>query len=231
MAFLGNTANGTTTINIQYLPQYLVLEANKSSDAFSIQNVTKIKVTILGDGTIFDLDANGLEVFNNMYQYSQIKGNNLGADVYGVGYRIIQLSNGFIQDKTVQIEITAGGVQPVYGFSLARKGTLYLQSIQQLALANSGLQLPAFMHVAIPDFQNTDELNIQFADGLNQKFLKEELMALKYFYQAEQVQSDNDYPIVFNTGGTMKQLNYIPTQNRNVYIQRFKPVGDLSVNL
>jgi len=67
MTTIGTMTTGVgvvTTFNLTWVPQYIHFVAGTQ--------ITGLKVTVLGDGVIMDLDAAGLSVLYNIRQFGQV---------------------------------------------------------------------------------------------------------------------------------------------------------------
>ena len=199
-------ASTTTTINLTWLPQYLYMVLSTVATAF--------KVTVFGDGVISDLDGNGLDTFGQQRLIGQETN----------GY-IIALSNGIIKNKNVEITITnavAAGVD-VYGI-VREEGDVYVQTIRQQVLANSGADFMDFAYLGFPSAAAGDKFTVTFEDGTVHDLNRLELTAMLQFTQ--NIVTGNY--IIDNLDGEIRKVNFIPGAAQTVYVQRFLPVGDVS---
>lgn len=200
MSQIGTLTTGVgvvTTFNLTYVPQYIHFVA--------ATQLTGLKVTVLGDGVIMDLDAAGLSALYNIRQFGQVTN----------GYNI-PLTDGLIPGKNVEIVATNSAAQTpiLYAMSM-QKGSAYIQSLRQTALANSGVVLKKFAYMAIPAIAAADVLNITFVDGLVDKVEAAELPARSNLYQSASLN------IIDNVEGMIDTVQFTPSANRTVYVVRY----------
>ncbi len=198
-------ASETTTINVQYLPQYLYFVATTVPTAF--------KVNVAGDGVISDLDGDGVDIFG----VQRIIGRETN------GYTIA-LSDGLIPNKVVDITIAnaVAATVDVYGFS-REMGDIYVQTLRQSVLANSGANFADFAFMGFPSAAAGDRFIITFEDDTVQEFHRDEITCMLQFSQNEVTGAYN----LDNLEGEIKLVNFIPAALQTVYLQRYIPVGDL----
>lgn len=200
MTAIGTMTTGVgvvTTFNLTWVPQYIHFVAGTQ--------ITGLKVSVLGDGVITDLDAAGLSVLYNIRQYGKVTD----------GFTI-PLANGLIRGKNVEITATNSAAQtPVlYGVSMAA-GSRYIQCLRQTALANSGVEIEKFAYLGIPAIAVTDVLNITYVDGLTQKVEFAELPAMANVFQSDSLK------IIDNVEGMIDNVQFTPSANRTIYVVRY----------
>ena len=105
MTQIGTMTTGVgvvTTFNLTWVPQYIHFVAGTQ--------LTGLRVSVLGDGVITDLDAAGLSVLYNIRQFGQVTD----------GYTI-PVANGLVRGKNVEITATNSAAQTpiLYGVSMA----------------------------------------------------------------------------------------------------------------
>jgi len=186
-----------STFNINWVPQYLHFVA--------ATQLTGLKVTVLGDGVITDLDAAGLSVLHNIRQFGQVTN----------GYTI-PVADGLIRGKNAEIVITNSAAQTptVYGISL-QAGTRYIQCIRQTALANSGVVIDRFAYLGIPAIAAADVLNISYVDGMTTKVEAAELPAIAHLYENASLN------IIDNVESMIDEVQFTPAANRTIYVVRY----------
>lgn len=197
-----------STINLTYLPEFIVLP-------FTCK---KILINVLGDGVVVDLDARGISSLGELEQY----GINATEQIYpgdGAPIFTLRLSDGIILNKNVTIEVTnnSGVDRDIFGFSTS-KGNLYVQNLRQTVFANSGTELKSFLNLSLVNGSVTDDIQVTFSDGTTQKMNITELPILLSFQQTVS-NTTNDY-ILNNMGGSVSLVNYIPTNQTQIYIRR-----------
>ena len=200
MAIIGTMTTGAavvTTFNLTYVPQYIHFVA--------ATQITGLKVTVLGDGVIMDLDAAGLSALYNIRQYGQVTN----------GFTV-PIADGLIPGKNVEITATNSAAQTpiLYAISL-QKGSAYIQCLRQTALANSGVVLEKFAYLAIPAIAAADVLNITYVDGLVTQVAHAELAAIGNLYQS------GSLAIIDNVEGMIDMVQLTPAANRTVYLVRY----------
>ncbi len=211
--FLGQIAAGVgtaTNIPLTFVPQYLYW-----NNATTLQ---AIRVMVEGDGVIVDLDTAGIDAFAATAQPGRVAN----------GF-YLPLSNGFIPGKNVTIIATNGVAAAIdlYGFSLDKPATRYIQSLMQNVLANSGISVSDFMMVGLPNaITVTDFINIEFQNGLVQRFDVVDLLAMNGFYQNSLVAAQTY--LVNNLRGNVKRLDFTPALAQNIYKMSAKLVGNVS---
>ena len=206
---IGTIAGGvgvTTLISLTYLPSVLQWDG--------VEIPTNLKVTVLGDGVICDLDKDGIQAATRMLRV----GNRIN------GY-FVPMSDGIVTGKNVEIAVTNNGADPIdlYGYS-TQKGSTYIRSLQQKVFASSGVQLSDFFQCALPNMLETDELNITYTGGFVQKFAPSDLRMDVSFDTF--VGGDSFDFRVQNTDARVKLLSFIPTVDEQVYIFKYSPVGN-----
>lgn len=197
-----------TTINTTWVPEYIFYVA--------ATQLTGLKVTVQGDGVITDLDSAGLSALGRIRDISAVTN----------GW-LIPLADGIVTGKNVTFTFTNSAAQTpaIYGI-VRRKGRVYVQCLQQQALANSGLDIMDFGYAAFPNAGATDVFNVTFADGTVNQFNRAELQAMLTL--TEDVQnSSSDYSFD-NLAQSIKKVNFIPVASQVFYISRFAPIGNLS---
>jgi len=201
-------ASTTGTINLTYLPEFLFFDAPTTP--------TMLRVTVLGDGVICDLDANGLNAINGIDIVARV----------ATGF-LLRLSNGLIAGRNVEIVIanTVAANLPIHGFSTA-KGSFYVQYLRQIVLANSGQTFRDFSLLALPAIAPSDTVDINYQDGTSQRFVAVELRQL-VGVNGFQV----THPVVLNMDGTVKSVTVIPASQITAILQRYADVNAVDGSL
>jgi len=211
-------AAGTTVINVVGLHQnLLIMPTGGALDT----TITSVQVKISGDGVLTDINSNAALLTLSDWRKQQ----SLSA-LTAKGY-LIPLGDGFFAGKNVQIIITksgAGTAGTIYGFSKCY-GSLYFQIMQQVALANSGINIRKFAFAVVAAPGATDRFNLTFEDGFNHQADLPELVSDGTWTQ---VQSDQVNLIVDNVDAIYSTLNVIPAANRDIYIGRFAEPKEIS---
>jgi hypothetical protein len=207
MAKLGDfAASTTTTIQVNYLPQFIFIPDVTS-------NPTKLQVDVLGAGTIVNLDEAGIQVMNFL--------NAKGSVTNGI---LIQVSNGLIPNKTVDITITnaVAGTISAYGFNPDGRGNAYAMYEKNTVLAGSGFTFDKFGVVGFDSPTATDIFNVVYADGTEDSLSVEELEAYLPYFQNNNPVSEG--LMINNTAQQYKKVQLIPSTNRTCYKLSYKPV-------
>jgi len=198
----------TTTLQIQYVPEYITF--------ISALPPTALKVEVLGDGTIMNLDVIGVDVMNNI--------GNLGTQA---NRYLFQLGNGLITGKTVEITMANAnaGALDVYGLSPDGAGDAYAVYQKNTILANSGKDLIDFAAIGIAAPTVNDIFIIEYEDGTQDKLSIEEIDA----YQTLQQNFDPSAAglIINNTEQQYSKVNITPDTNRGVYVLDFQSAGQI----
>ena len=200
-------ASSTATIPLTYVPQFVTFV---TADA-----PTQLQFKVLGDGVIKDLDTNGIAVENNL----------LSKEIVTNGY-LIQLADGFIGrggPKNAQLTIANAGAAAleVYGYS-QRQGQIYVQTIQQQVLANSGQRFTDFAYLGMPSFVQADNLQITYQDGhVDTQVGPTEVRA------AQQVVQANLALAIANFEQTIKAVDLIPAATQSIYVMKFVPASGI----
>lgn len=207
---IGTVASGVgvaTTFSLNYVPEYLFYVA--------ATQFTSIKVTVLGDGVICDLDAAGLSSLGKARQ----KGNLIN------GY-MIPLADGLVTGKTVEIVITNSAAVAItlYGV-IKEKGSSYVQTMRQNVLASSGIDFTKFSYLSIANASVTDSVTVIFQDNTLQKYTTPEMGALLCYYQVV-AGTASDFAFD-NFEQNISKVNFIPLATQTCYIMRYAPIGKL----
>lgn len=202
---LGTLTTGAgvvSTFNTTYVPKTFVYTA--------ATQLTGVKITVQGDGVIFDSDANGL----NHCGVSRVAGQVTNTYIF-------RLSNGFIPGKNVIWEFTNSAAQTpsVYVSSDEKPAAdpMYLQLLRQAILANSGQNFSDFATLSFPSIAATDVVNILYRDGVQQQLTRNDIQGnLSY------VQNVVNTPVytIDNYAQTIKLVNFIGGA-QTAYVQRW----------
>jgi hypothetical protein len=201
---LGTLTTGSgvvSTFNTTYLPKTVFYTA--------ATQLTGLKITVQGDGVVFDSDAPGLSSAGVLRQFGQVTNS-----------FCITLSNGFIPGKNVIWEFTNSAAQTpvVYVSSDEKAGApMYLQMLRQAVLANSGQNFTDFATLALPSLGATDIVNILYNDGTQQQFNRVELQAYLTFTQ----NVNASLYTIDNFAGRIKLVNVIAGSAQTAYVQRW----------
>jgi hypothetical protein len=202
-----------TTINTTYLPEFFSYTA--------ATQLTGVKITVQGEGPIFDSDANGLTHCG----VNRLIGQNTNTYTF-------RIANGLITGKNIIWEFTnsaaqtpviyvdswekAGAPNPRIGKPAARQ--MYLQLMRQAILANSGQDFSDFQTLSLPSIAAADTVTILYNDGTNQQYNRQDILAkLQY---SQNVIATPIYTID-NLLGTITKVNVIAAAAQTAYVQRW----------
>lgn len=207
---LGTLTTGAavvSTFNTTYVPKTFFYVA--------ATQLTGVKITVQGDGVIFDSDANGL---------THCGVNRLTGQVTNGYY--FRISNGFIPGKNVIWEFTNSAAQTpvVYVDSdetPAQGAQLYLQLLRQAILAGSGQNFKDFATLSLPSLSATDVVNELYQDGTQTQMNRQDILA-----RLQLTQNIVNTPIymIDNFAQTVKEVNVIAGIAQTAYMQRWVPV-------
>lgn len=208
---LGTLTTGAavvTTFNSTYVPKYFFYSA--------ATQLTGVKITVQGDGVIFDSDAAGL----NHIGVSRVAGQVTNSFM-------IRIANGLITGKNVIWEFTNSAAQtPVIYVSSDndsksnQNGAMYLQFLRQVVLANSGQDFTDFATLSFPSAAATDVFNVLYNDGTQQQLNRADLQA-QLSYQQNVVNT----PVytIDNYAQNVKRVNALVAAQQTAYVQRWVP--------
>ena len=204
-------AASTTLLRIQWVPEKLVLVSQNATPV--IADITGLKVNVLGDGVICDLDNTGLKAMNGV-----------GKVAYHANEPEIVLADGIITGKTTEITIVNGSATDAWDvYALGdNKGKAYVKTLRQTVLANSGAKFTDVGYLAVPSMGASDEFNVTFVDGLVHKFSD---VGLKH--RIATIQGNDVYPAFSNLNGIMDLIQFIPVSEQVVYTMKFQPAGNV----
>lgn len=177
---IGTVAGGvgtTTTINLQYVPQFLFAVIPAAP--------TLMQLNIADDGTTVNLDAAGFASMSQIGSFTNFAGANAK----------FMLANGEIaKPKGVQLIITNANAAAfnVFGFSF-NKGDTYVRYLPIPLLANSSNNIGKFAYLTMPALGASDIVNVTYASGQVQALNTVELLWYNSIYE--------------NVVGTIEQLS------------------------
>lgn len=209
---LGTLTTGaavTTTFNTTYVPKWFMYTA--------ATQLTGVKITVQGDGVIFDSDANGLNHCGVNRLFGQVTNSFL-----------FTIANGFIKGKNVIWEFTNSAAQTpvVYVDSDEtpagdqNEPEMYLQLLRQAILANSGMNFKKFATLSLPSLAATDQVNVLNLDGTQQQWLRADLQIALGLTQ--NIVNTPVY-MIDNFDQRVKEVNVIAGTAQTAYVQRWCP--------
>jgi hypothetical protein len=197
----------STTLLLTYVPQYITFTA--------ATQLTSLKVTVLGDGVICDLDTVGL----NMLGQQRLLGQKTNTYV-------IPIADGMIPNKNVEIIMVNSAAQtpPVFAINM-QYGKRYIQSIRQTVLAASGTTFGNFAFLSLGNTAVNDLITVTYRDGLVQKVDPlTELQVIAGLY--ENIVNNNNY-IIDNWQGNVRTVQFTPVATQVVHLCRVVNVGNV----
>lgn len=206
---LGTLTTGVgvvTTFNSTYLPKNFFYVA--------ATQLTGVKITVQGEGVIFDTDAAGLNHCGVNRVFGQVTN----------GF-IFTIANGIVKGKNIIWEFTNSAAQTpaiyVNSDETPGEGTaMYLQLLRQAVLANSGQDFTDFATLSLPSLGATDVVNVLYQDGTQQQLNRIDIQAALSRFQ--NVVNTPVYTID-NFDGRIKRVNVLAGAAQTAYIQRWAP--------
>jgi len=199
-----------TPANTTFVPRFFFYAA--------ATQLTGVKITVQGDGVIFDSDANGLTHCGVTRLFGQV------TNTY-----LFRIANGFIGGKNVIWEFTNSAAQtPVVYYDSditpAQGERKYLQLLRQAALIG-GTDFDDFATVSFPSMAAADYANVLYDDGTQQSGMtRADIQAMLAFTQ--NVVNTPIYQID-NFGSRIKKVNFQAVATQTAYVQRWvRPVSD-----
>lgn len=198
-----------TSINTPFLPERISYAATTQLSA--------IKVSVQGDGVIFDSDSNGLTHVGVSRVLGQVTNN-----------YIITLANGLIKGKNVLFEFTNSAAQTptVYYDSdstpsgIGADQALFLQMMKVPVLVG-GNDYSDFATLSFPSIAATDSVTILYNDGTVQANMNRADLQYRLGY----LQNVVNTPIytIDNFDQRIKSVTLIAGSSQTGYMQRFAP--------
>lgn len=202
-------AGVVTSVNLSFLPERLAYAA--------ATQLSGVKVTVQGDGVIFDSDANGLTHIGVNRVIGQVTNN-----------YILTLSNSLIKGKNVLFEFTNSAAQtPTVYYDSDSTSTgnagdepLFCQ-MMKVPLLVGGNDFSDFATLSLPSLAATDTLTITYRDGTTQSGITRADLQYKLGY----TQATVNTPIyqIDNFAQTIKSVTVIAGSSQTGYLQRWAP--------
>jgi len=202
-------AGVVTSVNLSFLPERLAYAA--------ATQLSGVKVTVQGDGVIFDSDANGLTHSGVSRVIGQVTNN-----------YILTLSNSLIKGKNVLLEFTNSAAQtPTVYYDSDSTATntpgdisLFLQ-MMKVPLLVGGNDFSDFYGLHLPSLAATDTLTITYRDGTVQSGVTRADIQYKLGY----LQNVVNTPVytIDNAAQQIKSVTVIAGASQTGYLQRWAP--------
>lgn len=197
----------TETFQVNYLGTYLLIVGT------GLATNTVVKVVPMGDGVLVDLDEAGVDAIGVWKLIGDA-----GAD-----RRVIPLADGLVPNKVVDITITNGSAATcnVY-MPVTKKGSMYIQNVQQTILANSQAVFKDFSAMFVDAMLlEAGQLTVDWRDGSSHTFSPTELQQFSMFFQ------ETLNKVLDNTDGRIRKVTIIPTGDIKVQLVRYRKIGAL----
>jgi hypothetical protein len=194
-----------TTINLTYLPEWISFTA--------ATQLTGLKVTVQGEGPIFDTDANGITHWGVNRIFGQV------ANTY-----VIRLSNGLITNKNVILDFTNSAAQTpaIYAdnhqYPNPTVGPMYLMGMRQPVFANAGQEFDDFATLSLPSLAATDEVTVTYVDGAVQRMTRADMQVK--LGMTQNVVSTPIYQLD-NWNQRIAKVNVLAAANQTAYVQKW----------
>jgi len=193
-------AGVVTTITLTYLPEKIYFVA--------ATQLIGLKVEVLGEGVICDLNANGLTA----------AGRHRLVGFATNGY-VINLADGIIKGKTVVLTFTNSATQTPDIFAFGdNEGSVYVRTLRAPVLAASTTRFTKFAALFLPSADAADTINITYEDGLTQQWAREDVQA-----QSGEFQQTAAY-VIDNLSGTTKEVMFTSASAQTAFVMDFKQV-------
>jgi len=187
-----------TTIDLQFCPEKLFYVA--------ATQLTGLKVEVLGEGVVVDLDATGLT--------AQGKHRVLG--VVTNGY-VIDVADGIITGKNTRLTFTNSAAQTPDIFATGDNiGGIYVRTQKATVLLNNNTMFSKFAVLFLPSLAAGDKVTVTYEDGLTQIWEREDLNAISGY-----VQNVPAYQID-NLDGSIKTVQVLAAATQTVYVTDYK---------
>jgi hypothetical protein len=193
-----------TSANLQFLPERI-------SYAVGTQ-LTGIKITVQGDGVVFDSDANGLTHMGVNRVIGQVTNN-----------YVFTLANGLIKNKNVLFEFTNSAAQTpaIYFDSDSQDANPLFLQMMKVSVLIGGNDFSDFATLALPSLAATDSITILYNDGTVQANMTRADLQYKLGF----IQAIVNTPIYFidNYDQRIKSVSINAAAAQTGYMQRFVP--------
>lgn len=196
----------TETFQTNYLGTYLFM------DGTALGSNIVVKVVPMGDGVLVDLDEDGVDAIG---QWKLL--------INSANRRIIPLADGLVPSKVVDITITNGTAATLAVYMpVTKKGTMYIQCVQQTILANSQAIFKDFSALFLNAMvAELGQITVDWRDGSSHTFSPAELILFSSFFQSTSAN------ILDNTDGRVRKVTIIPTTDLKVQLVRYRKIGAL----
>lgn len=198
-------AGVVTSANLTFLPERIWYAASTQ--------LSGVKISIQGDGTVFDSDANGLTHVGLNRVIGQVTN----------GY-VLTLGNSLFKNKNVLFEFTNSAAQtPVIYYDSDsqeknERDRLFLQ-MAKVPLLVGGNDFVDFATLSLPSLASTDLLTINYADGTTQAGITRNDLQYKLGFTQNVV--NTPVYMIDNLDQRIKSVTVLATAAQTGYVQRW----------
>lgn len=187
-----------TTIDLQFCPEKLAYVA--------ATQLTALKVEVLGEGVIVDLDATGLT--------AQGRHRLVGFPTNGY---VIDVADGIITGKNTRLTFTNSAAQTPDVFALGdNNGGIYVRTNKATVLLNNNTMFSKFAALFLPSLAAGDKVTVTYEDGLTQIWDRDDIMAYSGYYQQTAAY------VIDNLDGRIKTAQVLVAATQTVYVTDYK---------
>lgn len=187
-----------TVIDLQFCPEKIGFVA--------ATQLTGLKVEVLGEGVILDLDANGLT--------AQGRHRLVGFPTNGY---LINIADGVIKGKNTRLTFTNSAAQTPDIFAMGDNvGEIYIRTYRAQVLANNNTIFEKFAALFLPSLAAADTVTVVYEDGLTQIWQRDDLQLYSGLYQ-----QTAGY-VIDNIEGRIKTVHVLAGSAQSVYVMDFK---------
>ena len=186
------------TIDLQFCPEKLFYVA--------ATQLTALKVEVLGEGVIVDLDATGLTA----------QGRHRLVGVVTNGY-VIDVADGIITGKNTRLTFTNSAAQTPDVFVTGDNiGSIYIRTQKATVLLNNNTMFDKFGALFLPSLAAGDKVTVTYEDGLTQIWDRDDIAAISGYYQ-----NTTGY-VIDNLAGNIKSAQVLVAATQTVYVTDYK---------
>lgn len=191
-------AGVVTTIDLQFCPEKIAYVA--------ATQLTGLKVEVLGEGVVVDLDATGLT--------AQGRHRLVGFPTNGY---VIDVADGIITGKNTRLTITNSAAQTPDIFAMGdNNGNIYVRTQKATVLLNNNTYFEKFAALFLPSLAAGDKVTMTYEDGLTQIWDRDDIMAYSGYYQQAAAY------VIDNLDGRIKSAQVLVAATQTVYVTDYK---------
>jgi hypothetical protein len=171
LVYTSPAAAATYQFNLTYIPMWLIYDAAAAP-------LTSLRVQEQNDGVILDLVAAGLLQVRQYKRFGLV-----ASTVYA-----FRLANGYIPNKNITVTLVQPGAVAIPFYTCSdQPGTNSFKYTTAALLAGQPMPFSNFTALFLPALAAGDTVLVEFANGHNQLFNREELLELSALYQNNQL--------------------------------------------